>query len=344
MPAPAISVIIPTFNRGSWLPETVGSVLAQTVPPLEILVVDDGSTDDTQAVCRQFPDPVRYIRQDNAGVGAARNRGAAEARGEWLAFLDSDDLWPADKLEVQLAALEATGADWSITGCEMVDRRGHRLDGAQGFQRAFPVFRDRGVAPAAFFAQHLTAGEVTAAGRSHSVFHGSAFVALFYGNFASPATAMMRRDLFHEAGRFDESFRVAEDTEFFHRLSARARVVIVMTPLLLWRTGHAPSLVSSDLEESIRNALCSLDRAAGLLAPLDERARSAYLAGRRSLWSRLAYWQLSVLDTRGARATLREARRSGTAISPGWLSLWLASLLPRAVLSGVHALKTGSRR
>jgi glycosyltransferase involved in cell wall biosynthesis len=321
-------------------------VLSQTVSPLEILIVDDGSTDDTEAVCGQFPEPVRYIRQDNAGVGAARNRGAAEARGEWLAFLDSDDLWTADKLEVQLSALAATGADWSVTGCEMMDLDGRRLPGVQGFERAFPVFRDTALTPDEFFARHLSSGEVAAAGRAHWVYHGDAYVPLFYGNFASPATAMVRRRLFEDMGGFDPALRFAEETEFFHRLSTRGPVVVVMSPLLRWRVGQAVSLISSTNTGSlVRNALLSLERAAALRAPLDDRARGAYLAGRRSLLYRLAYWQLSVLDPAAARATLREAGRAGAGISsPRWLGLRAAAWLPRSVLRRVYALKRRSRR
>jgi glycosyltransferase involved in cell wall biosynthesis len=341
-----VTVIIPTFNRAAWLPETVRSVLSQIVAPLEILIVDDGSTDDTAAVCGQFPEPVRYIRQDNAGVGAARNRGAAEARGEWLAFLDSDDLWTPDKLEVQLAALAATGADWSITGCVRIGLDGRSLPGVQGFQRAFPVFRDTGFAPDEFFARHFTVGEFTAAGRSHRIYHGDAYVPLFYGNFASPATAMVRRQLFADTGGFDPDMRFAEETEFFHRLSTRGRVVVVMSPLLRWRVGQAVSLISSANTGSlIRNALLSLERAAELRAPLDDHTHGAYLAGRRSLMYRLAYWQLSVLDPAGARATLREAGRAGIAYSsPRWLGLRAAAWLPRSVLQRGYAIKRRLRR
>ncbi len=334
-----MSVIIPTYNRGRWLPATVASVLAQTLPALEILIIDDGSTDDTAAVCAGFADPVRYIRQDNAGVGSARNRGAAEARGEWLAFLDSDDLWTPDKLEVQLAALAATGARTSITGFEFVDLEGRPLTAQQGFARAFPLFGDTRTSPGEFFDRHFESGEVRAAGRAHTLYHGDAHTAFFFGNFASPATAMVRRDLFLEVGGFDEGLRVAEDTEFFHRLAARAPLVIVMSALLRWRTGHPVSLVSSNVEESIRNALWSLDRAAKEPGALSPEARHAYRAGRRSLLLRLAYWQLSVLERTAARGTLREAARWGARRTPRSLAVWAASFLPRPVLRAAHALK-----
>lgn len=106
-----ISVVIPAYNRAALLPETLQSLLAQTVPALEIIVVDDGSSDGTAEVAERFGDPVRVIRQANAGPGAARNRGLQAARGEFIHFFDSDDIAMPNKHEVQLAAMEQSGAD-----------------------------------------------------------------------------------------------------------------------------------------------------------------------------------------------------------------------------------------
>jgi Glycosyl transferase family 2 len=103
---PTVSVIVPCFNAAAFLPESLGSALAQTHPPLEIIIVDDGSTDDSAAVAAAMGGPVRVIRQDNRGESVARNRAIDAAAGEWLAFLDADDVWRPTKLERQLAAAE----------------------------------------------------------------------------------------------------------------------------------------------------------------------------------------------------------------------------------------------
>lgn len=109
---PLVSVVIPSYNRASVLPKSVQSVLNQSYSALECIVVDDGSTDDTKQVLEQIPDPrLRYVYQENAGACAARNKGVAHARGDYIAFHDSDDTWHVDKLEKQMRVLMEKRAD-----------------------------------------------------------------------------------------------------------------------------------------------------------------------------------------------------------------------------------------
>lgn len=102
---PEVSIIIPTYNSAKYVTDAVDSVLDQSFSDLEVLVIDDGSTDDTESVMGRYTASVRYIRQQNRGVAAARNRGITESRGRYVAFLDADDTWLPDKLERQIAAL-----------------------------------------------------------------------------------------------------------------------------------------------------------------------------------------------------------------------------------------------
>ena len=112
-----IAVVIPTYNFAGGLERAISSALHQSRPPSEVIVVDDGSTDDTRSAVRQFGGSVRYVYQPNSGAAAARNRGVAESTAEWIAFLDHDDTWVREKLELQSRAIEeARGCAFSYTG------------------------------------------------------------------------------------------------------------------------------------------------------------------------------------------------------------------------------------
>ncbi len=97
-----ISVIIPAYNSAGYLSEAIESVLQQTVPPQEIIVIDDGSTDDTESVAKQFKNKVHYVYQEHAGVAVARNKGLQKSKGDLITFIDADDIWLKDKIELQL--------------------------------------------------------------------------------------------------------------------------------------------------------------------------------------------------------------------------------------------------
>lgn len=119
----AVSVVIPAYNAEGYLGRAVETVLSQTYKSTEILVVDDGSTDNTEAVAKRYPG-VEYIRQENAGAAAARNTGIGAARGSWIAFLDSDDAWKPDHLEGIRHVLSKHGTAWACGGHEEVDEDG----------------------------------------------------------------------------------------------------------------------------------------------------------------------------------------------------------------------------
>ena len=122
-----VSIIIPTCNRAQLVAECVTCVLAQTYATKEIIVIDDGSTDDTALVLARFGNQIHYIRQDNQGASTARQRGIESARGEFLSFLDSDDLWDAQYLAQGIAALTASGAGLAFANNRITDRQGHIL-------------------------------------------------------------------------------------------------------------------------------------------------------------------------------------------------------------------------
>jgi glycosyltransferase involved in cell wall biosynthesis len=336
-----VSVIIPTYNRAGSLPHTVASILQQTHPPLEVIIVDDGSTDDTEAVCAGLPHPVRYVCQANGGVSAARNRGIGEARGEWVALADSDDLWTPRKLEVQLAALaQVPNARWCASDCLVVDESDAPVAGRQGFERVFGVFNHVRETPASYFSRWLSRSQVQIGEETHAFYSGDFFELLFHGNVILPSTSVIHQDLFQEAGRFDEAFRFAEETEFFHRAASRRPGVMVMSPLVRYRVAGGDSMTNpANTARFARNALVSLDRAAAQRDGLKASEQRAYDSGRQRIVSELAYAELSVLNRRAVRTALASAWRAGARKTPRTLGLYAASLLPTMALRGLHTVK-----
>ena len=338
---PAVSVIIPTYNRAAYLEAAVRSVLAQTHRPAEVIIVDDGSTDGTAEFCMSFSEPVRYIRQENAGVSAARNRGIREAKGEYLAFLDSDDTWHPTKLETQLAVLQwFPAAEWCICACNVIDERGAPHRANDGFRQVFPVFDTLGLSPEELFQSRLERRTMQAAAGSHTIFVGDAFELLFHGNFVLPSAAILHRRMIDRGGFFDEALRAAEDTEFFYRAAARFPAAIIMTPLVDYLMGLADSLSApSDPTPLILAALESGRRALALRENPTAAERKAFEQGQRRLLLRLAYAHLSNLETGPARRTVVRAWEEGAAVSPRSLGLFAASLLPDPVLRSLHKAK-----
>lgn len=205
---PLVSVIIPTHNRRDLVCEAVASVLAQRGAAIDVIVVDDGSTDDTDRALRAFGDEVRYVRQSARGVSAARNTGARMAEGAWLAFLDSDDWWRPEKLARQLAYHARTPALRASQTGEMWIRNGVRVNPC----------------------------------RHHRKPDGDIFAASLARCVVSPSAVLLRRDLFEDLGGFDESLAVCEDYDLWLRLGVREAVGLLDEPLVVKRGGHADQL------------------------------------------------------------------------------------------------------
>lgn len=128
MSSPTVSVVIPTFNRAQCVREAIESVLSQSIRPDEIIVVDDGSTDHTADVLSEFGDTITVVRQPNRGVSEARNAGVRHAKGEWIAFLDSDDVWLRDRMAVLHRDIRNTDAGVHVANVGIVESTGHMRD------------------------------------------------------------------------------------------------------------------------------------------------------------------------------------------------------------------------
>ena len=205
---PLISVVIPTYNRGWILKEAVDSVLAQKYPAYEVIVVDDGSTDDTAAILAGYGNHITILRQENRGVSAARNRGVRKAGGNLLAFLDSDDLWLPGKLEAQADFFHAHPEMLICQTEETWVRNGRRVNPKNRHKKP-----------------------------SGDIFEPSLELCL-----VSPSAVMLRRELFEEMNGFDERLPACEDYDLWLRIGCRYPVHLIDTPLIIKRGGHDDQL------------------------------------------------------------------------------------------------------
>jgi len=205
----SVSVVIPTYNYGRFIAEAIRSVLEQTCMPSEIIVVDDGSTDETAAVVGAFGDTVRYIRQDHAGVCAARNRGVSESSGELIAFLDADDLWAPTNLEKQVEKFESD-EDIGLVHCAM-----REFDGETGeTTRFYMEGTEDGVAD------------------NMLLWEGPVIVGPGGGITVS-------RKAFDHVGGFDIRMKVGEDWDFCYRVARLFKIGFVPEPLVNYRNHSA---------------------------------------------------------------------------------------------------------
>jgi glycosyltransferase involved in cell wall biosynthesis len=257
----SITVIIPTFNRRRFITEAVDSVLAQNIDDLEIIVVDDGSTDGTYDILKPYMKTIRYIHQDNRGVSAARNRGVRESRGELLAFLDSDDLWSPEKLKTQINKVHSENVI-SFEGVEwFVDSEDNR----EFLNQCESVMWPRCDASGYVINPVLDVAE---------------------GRYLHLGTLLCRKSTFLETGFFDEGLCFGEDEDWFSRASLKTRFHYIPKPFLKRRL-HL-NQTGSEREECLRSLITVFNN---IKARTDGIHPEAYVAANKRLaakWSHLA--------------------------------------------------------
>ena len=222
---PMVSVIIPTFNRNGMLKDAVDSVLDQDYGNTELIVVDDGSTDETARTLAAYKDRLRILRQENRGVSAARNAGIRAAAGTLIALLDSDDLWLPGKLRAQVDYFEAhpealicqTEEIWIRNGVRVNPGKRHRKEAGDIFERSLALC------------------------------------------LVSPSAVMMRKSLLDEVGLFDERLPACEDYDLWLRIAWKHPIHLIDKPLIVKRGGHADQLSRMpELDKYRIRSICNL--------------------------------------------------------------------------------------
>jgi glycosyltransferase involved in cell wall biosynthesis len=206
---PRVSVIIPTFNRSKKVVRAIESVLNQSIKDFEIIVVDDGSTDNTNQALARYMSTIKYIRQlVNRGVSAARNIGIKSSTAPWIAFLDSDDYWLNEKLSVQMEFVDSNPGTVACQTEEIWIRNGRRVNPK----------------------------------RKHKKPSGNIFKESLKLCLVSPSAVALKRSLFEEVGLFDETFPAAEDYDLWLRISCRHPIYLIDKGLVVKEGGHEDQL------------------------------------------------------------------------------------------------------
>jgi len=260
-----ISVIVPTYNREHTLKRALQSVFRQSVAPYEVIVVDDGSDDDTATLIAAQFETVEYLYQQNKGVSSARNRGIDVAKGDWIAFLDSDDEWQPKKLQTQVEALRAEPSYRLCHSDEIWVRNGTRVN----------------------------------AMKKHAKFGGHIFQKCLPMCVISPSSVLVQRQVFEEIGGFDEALPACEDYDYWLRYCARYPVLYVDAPLLVKYGGHEDQLSRRywGMDRFRVNALEKLLKS-GVLSGVNRTAALEMIAGKCQVLNKgaLKYDNIELLE------------------------------------------------
>jgi glycosyltransferase involved in cell wall biosynthesis len=300
---PHVSIIIPVYNSQSFIAQALESIRVQTFHDWEVLLIDDGSTDGTLAAAQSTGVPFRHFIQPHKGPGAARNRGVRESQGQWIAFLDADDSWLPNKLQLQL---EKTAQDSSVGGVytdAWLIENGRRLE-RKSDQVIFP------------------SGDIAEA-------------VLLDPRIICTSTLLVRRDIWDQIGPFDEGSPISEDWEWFVRLACRTRLEVVHEPVVHYRLHDGNT--HRNIDVNFPHAVRMLEKA---VSEYSRGGRALSPHRQRQLWHTFyqTYGIAYLFSWRSLRALpffLKAVRyQPGNVRSYGYA---LASLLPGGWLRGLQS-------
>jgi glycosyltransferase involved in cell wall biosynthesis len=290
---PLISIIIPSYNSARFVLHAVQSALEQTYSPVEVIVVDDGSTDDTRERLVTREDRIRYVYQSNGGPSKARNRGINEAQGDLIAFLDADDQWLPDKLQKQWKSLQAN-PDTCLVHTDL-----YRL--------------------------YEPSGAIVHKYRDRKRFSGYCYNEFFWGNALLTSSVLVTRRCLEEIGKFDEEIGYAEDLDLWIRIARYFPLSYVVEPLVLYR--EHPTNASRNQRMMLEGEYYALAKA----LRADPTLRRAL--GQDRVWHRMSelafgagYANVDAGDLHRARRYFRIALRYAPQSLKTW-AFWASTFL-----------------
>jgi hypothetical protein len=327
----AISVIIPTYNRASLVPRAIRSALAATSPGDEIIVVDDGSVDDTAAVMAQFGERVRYVRIENRGVGGARNHGVKVATNPLVAFLDSDDEWFPDKLTLQRKFMALRPdvlfcfSDFAMVDDDSGTQQRMYLRNWHGIERPWDEILAPGV-------PYSTITALPSGREDFQVHIGNLYRPLIEGSLVAAWTSLIRRERAGAALHFQEGIRICEEWWCFGRL-ARLGSAAYFACETAWNHGHhGPRVTDANQYDQLTCRLQMTEQLWGSDEHFRREHGKLYDRVVASIHHQRAKWHLS-------RGWMREARADLTRARARLSLMFLLAVLPGPVASMFGALR-----
>lgn len=293
---PAVSVVIPAYNVACWIGETLDSILDQTFRDFEVIVVNDGSTDETSKVVAKYGRRVRYLYKENGGASSARNLGIRAARGSHIAFIDADDLWMPEKLELQMQLLSKFNLAWVYSDAEVLE--GNKV-----------------------------LCKVSQRSKLHA---GDILRPLLLQDFIPSPTPLIRREVFDTVGYFDESplLHIGEDWNMWLRIAARYQIRLVDRPLAKYRRHSASQTGTMNFQYAFQSKLTIIENA---IARDPERLSDLHERAIANLYTAMGEWMLKREDPIGARRMFARAIQLRPCHIRSF-SYWLATFFPNNIL------------
>lgn len=308
-----VSAVIPAYNAERWISQTIESVLGQTYPNIEVLVVDDGSTDGTADIIDSYADQVRTFHKANGGTASARNMGIRESRGEYVAFLDSDDFWRPDKVAQQVQLLqESPSRKWSYTDTEIIDVDPDSVVYRLSERTSYP--------------------------------EGKILRWLFQGNWVyfTASSVMIHQSIFSDVGLFDESpdRRISEDWDFWLQVADRYPIAYLDEAVTTVRRHPFKKTDTMDLDTALTCRRSIIERAVGRNPQQLDDLRQGALA---HLYLGIAKKYLNREERSKARRLLTRALFHAPVEQDVW-TYWVATWLPRPLLKLLGKVRAATQR
>ncbi|PKM12929.1 MAG: hypothetical protein CVV13_03640 [Gammaproteobacteria bacterium HGW-Gammaproteobacteria-3] len=309
-----ISAVIPAYNSAGFIADAVRSILAQTSPVTEIIIVDDGSTDNTQQIAGALPGPIIYIKQQNQGPSAARNAGINAAKSEWIAFLDADDQWTPDKIDKQLKRLQKKPELVLIAG-DMAEIDNH----------------DQVITPSVLDKHHLL--NKFQALQDQAI--PNALAELVTKNFIPTGTVLVKKSALIEAGLFNQALRFGEDLELWAKIAAKHPIACLPEILMLRRQhGNNATQLTAPLLTDLVKVMQSIKSTATTALAAQHIDADRLVA---DAYANLGYWHFTEYESTKARQAFAASFKQKP--NKRALLYGLSCLLPVKLIQALRAVK-----